>query len=92
MTDHRNITLANWETESTAPVIWFAYYDSRNFSFMSTGTSEAGAIQALERGLSAHAIDWDCAPNWWNVDGIETCSARLGETLRDNWPMNGGEN
>lgn len=80
-------TIANWETQSALPVIWFAFYESPNFSFMATGTSEEHAKDALRKGLSAHAVDYKCAPDWWVDAFISTCSAAQGETLRDHWPI-----
>ncbi len=84
-----NKTIANWERQSAFPIIWFAFYESTNFSFMATGTSKEHAVNALTRGLSAHAVDYKCAPDWWTDDDIYTCSATQGETLRDHWPIKG---
>ena len=67
--------------------VWFAFYESRNFSFMATGPTSYTAHSALVQGLKDHGIQCECEPNWWYSDDIHVMQSTVGECLRDLEPI-----
>lgn len=63
--------------------VFFARYDSRNFSFEGFGATEAEALQALHKGLKRHGKEYGCAPGWFYPEDIFVREIRLGAVYRD---------
>lgn len=63
--------------------IYLAWYDSRHFSFDAVGVDEKSAVQALIDGLNKHTIQYNCEPDWWDMEGIEVREMALGVCYRD---------
>lgn len=43
-----------------------ASLETANFSFEAYGSTTSHARKALERGLAAHAEQYNLAPDWWH--------------------------
>lgn len=69
---------------SMAKKIFYAHYDSRNFTFDAFGTTAAGARQALLEGLKNHAIQFNTdEKHWWFDDDIWVEERIVGRCYRD---------
>jgi hypothetical protein len=67
-------------------VIYFAHYDSRNFSFEAFGVTAVEAKNALIDGLKLHAIQYADRleeEHWWFDEDIWIDSRIVGECYRD---------
>ena len=64
--------------------IYRAFYDSYKFSFEAYGQTKTEAIDALVIGLLMHTRQFNCAANWWDIEGIEVREFTIGFAFRDN--------
>ncbi len=62
-----------------------ASLETANFSFEAYGSTTSHARKALERGLDAHAKQYDLAPDWWHFmeSDIATRYFGLSQCYRD---------
>lgn len=63
--------------------IYRAYYDSRSFTFEAYGSTEIEAIDALVIGLLQHTKQYNCDPDWFDIDEISVKSYFMGFGYRD---------
>jgi hypothetical protein len=66
--------------------IYFAHYDSRNFSFEAFGTTEVEARNALLDGLKEHAKQYADRiedAHWWFDDDVGVEERTIGVCYRD---------
>jgi hypothetical protein len=64
--------------------IYYAYFDSRNFSFDAIGKTKQDAISALTAGLNAHAEQYGLDKDWVDVDEeIYVRQIQFGAAYRD---------
>ena len=68
-------------------IVYFAHYDSRNFSFDAFGQSAAEAKKALLDGLKEHAYQYASRiedEHWWYDEDIWVEERTMGCCYRDN--------
>lgn len=63
--------------------IFYAYYDSRNFSFEAIGTDKRSAIQTLLDGLDKHGKKFRLDPDWFDKEDIYFREMKFDQCYRD---------
>jgi hypothetical protein len=63
--------------------IYRAYYESRNFDFEGFSEDKQRAIDTVITALEKHTIEYNLAPDWWELGGIECDSYILNQSYRD---------
>lgn len=63
--------------------IFYATYDSRNFSFEAVAETEVKAVATLIKGLQRHTEEYNLEPDWWEEEGIEVREIALNTPYRD---------
>ncbi len=63
--------------------IFYAYYDSRSFSFDAIGTDERSAAQTLIDGLNKHREQYNLESDWYYKDDIQVREMKFDECYRD---------
>lgn len=48
--------------------VYYAYFDSRNFSFAAVGLTREKALKALIRGLEKHTEVLNLEPDWYGIE------------------------
>lgn len=83
--DQADLALAEIERLKSR-TFWQARYESRHFHFEAYGPTKEEAIQVLRRGLSVHARQYDCEPDWFEEyfeDNLMVLEISLGAAYRD---------
>lgn len=60
-----------------------ATLDTKNFTFEAYGPTVAHAVNALTRGLAAHAVQYGLEPTWYARADIQTKYFDTCEAYRD---------
>lgn len=63
--------------------IFYAYYDSRNFSFDAIGTDKRSAIQTLLDGLNKHGEQYNLESDWFYKEDIQVREMKFDQCYRD---------
>lgn len=64
--------------------LYFAWYESRNFTFEAFGVTAAEAKKALIDGLKTHAVQYNTdEKHWWYDDDICVVKRIVGDCYRD---------
>lgn len=67
--------------------MWRAIYESTNFSFEAYGWTEKEARLVLLSGLTTHAKQYDCAPDWFFPEDIHAYQIETLIPYRDRSPL-----
>ena len=67
--------------------IYYAFYDSRNFTFEAFSQSKSSARFHLLTGLRRHCEQYNLELDWFSEDGIEYREYEMDTPYRDYEPM-----
>jgi hypothetical protein len=64
--------------------VYYAYFDSRNFSFAAVDLTREKALQSLIAGLEKHTEIFDLETDWYSVEeDLHVIPMKIGVAYRD---------
>ncbi|PAL23583.1 hypothetical protein [Sphingopyxis sp. GW247-27LB] len=64
-------------------MIWIVRLETENFEFLTYGSTESEANEAMGRALKRHARQYHLADDWWSAYEFETSCVASGEAYCD---------